>query len=112
MRITKALRGLVSYGRCFQIHLRSILRAVGLDPSLHEHNLWVYEDESGSIICISAFVDELVISGKQPWKCLEFFCSIKTETNLIRYLRIDLAQQNIIIEISGKRFLKESIVRS
>ena len=66
LRIVKALHGLVSSGRCFQMHLRPTLRRMGFEPSLHDDNLWVLKDERNSFICISVYVDDLMISGKQP----------------------------------------------
>ena len=39
VRILKALHGLVSSGRCFQMHLRSTLRSMIFEPSSHDDNL-------------------------------------------------------------------------
>ena len=97
------------------MRLRSTLRSMGFEPSLCDDNLWVLKDERDSLICISVCVDDLMISGKQPWVCLEklkLVCSIKTDANLTRCLGMDLTQQNGTLATSGKRCLKESIVKT
>ena len=113
VRIIKDFHGLVSSERCFQMHLRSTLRAMGFEPSLHDDNLWVLKDDDDSLIYISVYVDDLMISGKQPWVCLEklkLVCNIKTDTNLARNLGI-LMQHNGTLAISTERYLKESLVK-
>ena len=42
---------------------------------------------------------------------LKLVHSVKTDTNLTRYLGMDLMQQNGTLAISGERCLKESIVK-
>ena len=96
VRIVRALHGLVSLGRCFQGHLRSALRNFGIRPSMCNENLWILQEKDGSLTCISAFVDNLMICSNhipQHLTQLKSICSMKVDTNLICYLGMDLVPQ-------------------
>ena len=65
VRIIKSLYGLAGSGRSFQLHLRSTLRAIGFESSLHDENLWVLKEEDGSLMYISTFTDDLMMAGRR-----------------------------------------------
>ena len=112
VRIIKSIYGLAGSGRSFQLHLRSTLRNLGFEPTLHDKNLWVLKKADGSLVYISAFVDDLLLSGRRPWLYLEKLrtvYSLKTDVNLSRYLGMDLLQQDGTLAVSAEKYITESV---
>ena len=93
VRIIRSLNSLISSIRSFQLHIRSTLWEIGFIPLLHDKNLWVLRKYDGSLVCISVYVDNVLISLVVPFWYLDMLKKVhtlKTDMNLTRYLEIDI----------------------
>ncbi|GKU93614.1 hypothetical protein SLEP1_g7191 [Rubroshorea leprosula] len=112
-RLKKALYGLEQAPRAWNKHVDSLFLQVGFEKCPSEHALYVKVNNSGDILLLCLYVDDLIFTGNNPTMIEDFKKSMMGEFEMIDlglmsyFLGMEVVQRKDGIFICQKRYAIE-----
>jgi hypothetical protein len=77
--VEKSLYGLKSSGNRWHSHFANTLYSMGFSPSRYDHDVWYkLRDDGTGYDYVSTYVDDFLITAKDPWSYMKHLQSIYT----------------------------------
>nr|GEX61724.1 copia-type polyprotein [Tanacetum cinerariifolium] len=116
-KLNKALYGLKQAPRAWYSRIESYFIKEGFKRCSSEHTLFTKENEGGTLLIVSLYVDDLIYTGNNKRACEEFKSSMMTEFDMSdlgkmrHFLGMEVLQNNKGIFICQRRYAKEVLER-
>ena len=112
--LKKALYGLSTSARAWNLELGDSIRRMGYTPTRADPDLWIKKNEDGKYEYIATYVDDLIMVSKDPTKDIEFirrkYPIRNIEHNPEYYLGNDIqVRDDKTIKVSNQKYITEML---